>query len=177
MKKNVFVTPYDEEWPGLYGLEKERLASVLGAAAAHIHHVGSTSVRGLCAKPVIDILVESPDLEMIEDVTSELEGLGYEAKGEYGIPDRRYFSRPPGSGLAVHVHCFRFDHEQIGRLLRFRDYLRAHPPEASRYCRLKQSLAIEHPDDRDAYQDGKADYIRQAYIRDAEWHDGALERG
>ena len=155
------VLPYDESWPKAFLAERTRLESVLGAAAPTLHHIGSTSVAGLCAKPVIDVLVESPDLALVDEATRDLERLGYEAKGEYGIPGRRYSSRPADAGPAIHVHVFRIGNERIARHLRFRDYLRAHPVDASRYGELKRSLAARHSDDRDAYQQAKAAFIDQ----------------
>lgn len=165
----VRVVPYDARWPEVFAEERERLASVLGPGATAIHHMGSTSVPGLCAKPVIDVLVVTPDLGMIDRLTPRVEGLGYVAKGEHGIPQRRYFSRSEGERLKVHVHAYVSDDEQIGRHLRFRDYLRAHPETAKHYCLLKQTLALEHGDDAEAYQSGKADFIDGVDAEAARW--------
>jgi GrpB-like predicted nucleotidyltransferase (UPF0157 family) len=170
--RGVRVVPYDDRWPLSFAEEHDELASVLGPGAAAIHHIGSTSIPGLCAKPVIDVLAETPDLGMIDRLTPRVEALGYRAKGEYGIPRRRYFSRPEGERLQVHVHAYASGDEQIGRHLRFRDYLRAHPDSAKRYCRLKQALALEHRDDAEAYQSGKADLIAGIDADAAGWAAG-----
>jgi GrpB-like predicted nucleotidyltransferase (UPF0157 family) len=164
-KRTVEVVPYDPAWPSEFDRVRAELAAVLGPSAAAIHHIGSTSVPGLSAKPVIDVLVETPDLSMIDRASPSLERLGYEARGEYGIPGRRYFSRPPGSSLKVHVHCFESGHDGIARHLRFRDYLRAHPHAAASYGNLKRSLAATYADDRDGYQDAKAGFIAELLER------------
>lgn len=172
--KPVVVVAYDERWPETFRLEADRLYAAFGPAASAIHHVGSTSVPGLCAKPVIDILVESPDLEMIDRATPRLEALRYTAKGEYGIPGRRYFSRPAaGSEPKVHVHAFRRDSPRVARHLRFRGYLRTHAAAAGEYGALKRRLAADHPNDAGAYQDGKADLIGRLEVEAALWAEDA----
>ncbi len=142
-KKYVQVAAYDEQWPGVFLMERDDLATALGPASTAIHHVGSTSVPGLWSKPVIDILVESPDLDLIDAATPSLQQRGYEARGEYGVSGRRYFSRPVGPGLKVHVHAFECGNERIARHLRLRDYLRTHPSDASRYGELKRADFID----------------------------------
>jgi GrpB-like predicted nucleotidyltransferase (UPF0157 family)/8-oxo-dGTP pyrophosphatase MutT (NUDIX family) len=171
--KRVIVVRYDSDWPHVFIQERDRLAEVLGPAASVIHHIGSTSVPDLCAKPVIDMLAESPDLALIDSLTPRMENLGYTAKGEYGIPGRRYFSRSDVTGPKVHLHIFRSGDPQIGRHLRFRDYLRAHPVAAEKYGALKQTLATRHGDDADAYQAGKASFIAQIDTEAATWADKA----
>ena len=163
MKRTVRVVPYDKRWPDAFAIERDALSRFLGPAASAIHHIGSTSVPGLCAKPVIDILVETPGLVMIDQTTAELEARAYAAKGEHGIPGRRYFSRPPGPELMVHVHAFRVDDPHIARHLRFRDLLRSDEELVAQYCALKQQLAIDHVDDPDTYQASKADFIQRIH--------------
>lgn len=160
-KRTVEVVAYDPTWPSEFDRVRGELSAVLGPSAAAIHHIGSTSVPGLCAKPVIDVLVETPDLSMIDRASPSLERLGYEARGEYGIEGRRYFSRPPGPSLKVHVHCFESGHVRGARHLRFRDWLRLHPVEAASYGDLKRRLADTYADDRDGYQDAKAGFIEE----------------
>lgn len=169
--KLVEVRAYDDQWPAAFGRERDELISVLGVAAAAIHHIGSTSVPGLHAKPVIDILVESPSLALIDSATPSLEGRGYEARGEYGVPGRRYFSKTPARALKVHLHVFESGNPRVARHLLLRDYLRVHPPEARRYGELKTRLAETHAGDRDAYQAAKADFINQLHARALEWHE------
>lgn len=102
---------------------------------------------------------------MIDRASPALERLGYEARGEYGIAGRRYFSRPPGSSLKVHVHCFEVGHVAIARHLRFRNYLRVHGQAAASYGNLKRKLADTFADDRDGYQAAKAGFIEELLAR------------
>jgi GrpB-like predicted nucleotidyltransferase (UPF0157 family) len=169
-KRVVEVVAYDPAWPAEFDGVGEELSSAMGRAASAIHHIGSTSVPELAAKPVIDILVESPSLSMIDLASPSLERLGYDARGEYGIPGRRYFSRPSGSSLKVHLHCFESGSSHILRHVRFRDYLRAHPAEAASYGQLKLRLAQEYAGDRDTYQRAKAAFVEELQARALEWH-------
>lgn len=165
----VRVVPYDADWPLAFEAERDALQMVLGPAATAIHHVGSTSVPGLSSKPIIDVLVETPSLESIDGATPRLREWGYDARGEYGIAERRYFSRPPGPGLKVHLHAFESGHWQIARHLHFRDYLLDNPEDAGRYGRLKESLAVTHAEDPEAYQAAKADLIAELQAKALEW--------
>jgi len=168
-RKTVEVVAYDEAWPRVFLQVRAELASALGAASSRIDHVGSTSVPGLAAKPIIDILVETPSLSLIDAAIPEMVGLGYEARGEYGIEGRRYFSRPGGPGLKVQVHAYESVHPALARHVLFRDYLRAHPTEAERYGEVKLALASQHAGDRDAYQAAKADFIGRVETRAVGW--------
>ena len=159
MKKAVQVVPYDDAWPGAFRREDRRLAHLLGPAAVAVHHIGSTSVPGLCSKPVLDVLVETPDLALIDQLEPELVAAGYVAKGEYGIAGRRYFSRPADTELKTHVHVFREGNSVVARHLLFRDYLRLHPHVAAEYCALKRHLAHECGRDAEGYQAGKSSFI------------------
>ncbi len=156
----VRVVAYDGGWPAAFRREADRVLEVFGDGSVWIHHIGSTSVPGLCAKPVIDILVEVTDLGVVDRVSAELGSQGYVAKGEYGIPGRRYFSRAArGSRLKVHLHAFLRGSPEVARHLRFRDRLRADSALVAEYCALKQRLAAEHRENPRAYQAGKARFI------------------
>jgi GrpB-like predicted nucleotidyltransferase (UPF0157 family) len=158
----IKVVPYDGRWSHAFRWEAARLRDIFGSEPVLIHHIGSTSVPGLCAKPVIDILVESTGLELIDRVTPELELRGYVAKGEFGVPGRRYFSRPAADDeLKVHVHAFLRGSPHVARHLGFRDRLRGDPKLVALLCALKRRLAAEHREDPDAYQAGKASFIGQ----------------
>jgi GrpB-like predicted nucleotidyltransferase (UPF0157 family) len=171
--RRVHVLPYDPAWRLEFQSVRSALRLVLGRAATAIHHIGSTSVPGLCAKPVIDVLVEVLDLGALDEAAPGLETIGYEARGEHGIPGRRYFSRPAGEGPTVHVHAFPSGSEDVVRHLRFRDHLRSHPEDAAAYGLLKRELARRFSRDRNAYQARKAGFIGDVVARAA---NGAAER-
>jgi GrpB-like predicted nucleotidyltransferase (UPF0157 family) len=155
----VLVVPYDPAWPEASRRAEGWIGLLLGDAASAIHHIGSTSVPGLCAKPILDVLVEASDLERIDALAPVLVGAGWIARGEYGIPGRRYFVLPTGTELRVDLYTFRRQDPNVVRLLRFRDHLRAHPAAAEAYGALKRRLASEHARDGDAYQEGKGPFV------------------
>lgn len=169
----VRVVPYDARWPDAFRRESLRLEALLGTAATAIHHIGSTAVPGLCSKPVLDVLVETADLERVDALEPRFSAAGYLAKGEYGIPGRRYFTRPEGTELKTHVHVFRQGSSAVARHLGFRDYLRVHSDMAAEYGALKQRLARDFERDAAAYQAGKTAFISRG---DALAADGASER-
>lgn len=156
----IDIVPYDHRWPALFEAERAALCEALGDVAGTIHHIGSTSVPGLAAKPVIDILLEVDALDALDRKAPAFEALGYEVMGEFGIPGRRYF-RKGGSNRTHHIHAFRRGDANVLRHLAFRDYL-AHFPEVRReYGALKARLASQFPADIGGYGDGKAPFIAQ----------------
>ncbi len=153
--ERVLIILYDPDWPALFEAEKSRLLAAAPEAVAGVHHVGSTSVPGLAAKPVIDVLLvlhRPLDDGEIDRVATG----GFEYRGEYRIAGRQYFSRREAP--AVHVHAFVADHPDIDRMVAFRDYLRAHPNTAREYEALKWDLAARL--DRASYTEAKTDFIR-----------------
>src|SRR5688572_22942876 len=113
------IRPHDPRWKDLFAAEAELLRTCLGATALDIQHIGSTAIPGIVAKPVIDVLVEARSLEDIDAHAMAMEEIGYEARGEYGIPGRRYFKKVAGaSGVGSHVHAFAPGSEHIARHIR-----------------------------------------------------------
>jgi GrpB-like predicted nucleotidyltransferase (UPF0157 family) len=157
----VRVVPYDATWPAQYEAAAQCIREALGSVAVAIHHIGSTSVHGLSAKPVIDILVEATSLLEVDARAHALESRGYEVKGEFGMPERRYFRRDDLSGIRTHqIHAF-VRGWQVDRHLAFRDYLISHPLVALAYGNLKLQLAGQFPDDINSYMDGKDSFIKK----------------
>ena len=138
--------------------EARAIRQVLGDTLVGIEHVGSTAVPGLAAKPVIDIIVSVTSLAA---AIPALEALGYDCRGENGIPGRLFFRK----GLVEfrrthHLHLVEVGHEQWKFTLAFRNYLRSHPGDMRRYEEVKRALAEKFRDNRSAYTNGKADFIR-----------------
>ena len=119
------VVDYDEMWPALFESERTLLQMTLGKVISRIHHIGSTSVPGLSAKPVIDILIEVANLEELDSLNQAMEGVGYTVRGENGILNRRYFTKG-GNQRSHHIHAFATGDAQIIKHLAFRDYLIKH---------------------------------------------------
>jgi len=158
--RNIVVVPYDPIWPEKFKEAAAELASIFGSELISIHHIGSTSIPGLSAKPIIDIMPVVRDIERIDALNSVFEQHGYKARGEYGIPGRRYFVKGSDARRTHHVHSYVPDNPEVKRHLDFRDYLIAHPDEARRYANLKQDLARQFPHNIEGYMAGKDAFIK-----------------
>ena len=156
---SVRVVPYDASWPRLFQEESLRLRASLAPLAIELEHTGSTSVPGLAAKPVLDILAGVPEQLAIAPYVAALVAAGYVHRGEQGIPGREFFRR--GDPRAYHIHLTRVGSGFWREHLAFRDYLRSHADVRDEYARLKVALAARFPADRAAYIDSKAPFIRR----------------
>lgn len=156
----IDVVPYRDEWARLYEEERAMVASLLGDNLQDIYHIGSTAVPGLAAKPVIDMMAAVNSLDEVDLVNEQLAGLGYEAKGEFGIGGRRFFMKG-GDERTHHLHVFLKGSSELTRHLALRDYLRANPAEAKRYGDLKLQLAALHPNSIDDYIAGKSSLVKE----------------
>lgn len=163
--REVKVVPHDPAWREKFEAEAAALRSVLGEEAIAIHHIGSTSVPGLAAKPTIDVLIEAREIEKVDDFDGAMAERGYEAWGEYGIPGRRFFVKNRGSKRTHNVHVFQAGTPEVERHLAFRDYLIQDPETALAYETLKKDLAEKHPTDMESYVDGKDAFIKEAERR------------
>ena len=134
------VVPYDEEWPRLFSSLGKSLRAALGDIALRIDHIGSTSVPGLAAKPIIDIQISVADLEPVEPYRLPLEGLGFVSRADNTELTKRYFREPPGS-RRTHIHVRRAGSWAEQFALLFRDYIRTHEEDARLYAKLKRRLA------------------------------------
>ena len=139
----VGIVNYDPQWPVLYEEEKGRILGVIGRRIVAIEHIGSTAVRGLAAKPIIDIMVAVRHLIDAGECIEPLQSIGYEYVPEFEveIPERRFFRKGPPEARTHHIHMIELTSEFWGRHLLFRDYLRTHPEAAQQYYQLKKELA------------------------------------
>lgn len=158
--RKIEVVKYNPAWPKRFDTERKRLRRTLGEVAKRIHHMGSTAVPGLAAKPIIDILVEVTDLDALDRLNSAMEAIGYEPKGEFGIPGRRHFQKG-GNRRTHHIHAFKRGDFNVLRYIAFRDYLRSHPEVSHEYGELKKRIAKACEDDIDRYCSGKEDYVKE----------------
>lgn len=158
MIKTVEVVPYNPLWPKMYEEEASLIKQALGTNCIEVHHIGSTAIPGLSAKPIIDIIPVVLNISEVDKATKSMENLGYEAKGEYGIPFRRYFQK---SALARthNVHIFEKNSAEIERHIFFRDWMRTHKDDRDAYAKLKITLAEKFPNDIDSYCLGKDTFI------------------
>ncbi|MGA9994006.1 MAG: GrpB family protein [Pyrinomonadaceae bacterium] len=166
----VEVVPHNPQWRDAFEAEAKQVADALGENVVAIHHIGSTAIPNIYAKPVVDLLVEVRDITEVDGRSSAMESLGYEVMGEYGIPGRRYFRKDNREGIRTHnIHAFGAGSVEVERHLAFRDYMIAHPVDAEKYSELKRKLALEHPQSIDGYMDGKDGFIKEMDRRAAQW--------
>jgi len=168
--RKVEVVPHDPKWQEVFEVESQRVTDALGENVVAIHHIGSTAIPGIYAKPIIDLLIEVKDIVKMDRQSSSMESLGYEVMGEFGILGRRYFRKNSQEGVRTHhIHTFKVGSEQVERHLSFRDYMIAHPEDAQRYSELKRRLAREYPANIDGYVNGKDGFIQEMDKKAAWW--------
>jgi len=172
-QQEVIIVAYDCVWAERFCEEASRIASVFGRELLSVHHIGSTSIPGMSAKPVVDLMPVVRDISKVELFNQEMIQLGYTPMGEYGITGRRYFIK--GAGVRTHhVHSYQPDNPEVKWHLDFRDYLIAHEGEAREYAQLKARLAGQHHHDIEAYTEGKAAFIKSVLTKADAWR---LRRG
>ena len=156
------LVAYSPDWPAAFEREAAALRALLGEELVQVHHIGSTSVPGLAAKPVIDMLPVVRDVRFLDDHAAVLVRAGCTAWGEYGLPGRRYFTRERDGRRTHHLHCYGAGDPEIERHLAFAEYLRAHPEARAQYEAIKREGFARFPDDIDGYCAFKDAWIKAA---------------
>jgi GrpB-like predicted nucleotidyltransferase (UPF0157 family) len=158
----VVIVAYDDDWPAKFAAEAERIAPLL--PGAEIHHIGSTAVPGLAAKPVIDVMALVADLH--GPIRPLIDDGGYEFPPAYNdtLQDRRWLCRRSAGHRTHHLHLV-LHGDLLARHLRFRDRLRDDPDLRDQYAHLKLALAARYRDDREGYTEAKAAFIERATAR------------
>ncbi|GHU94627.1 hypothetical protein FACS1894208_06020 [Clostridia bacterium] len=160
----IVVEPYNPSWEAAFAALNAKLRSMVEGLAAAIHHVGSTSVPGLAAKPILDVDIEIADMSVFPQIKAQLAKLGYRHEGDYGIEGREAFKYDDSEFMTHHLYVCPSDSAELRRHLRFRDYLRSHPDAVREYGELKQSLTDKYGNDIDAYIDGKTAFIQRCLL-------------
>lgn len=170
----VELVPHDPRWAQAARERASALAAAIGPALVAVHHIGSTAIAGIHAKPVLDLMPVVRDLAALDARRGEVEALGYRWWGEYGLPGRRYctLSDAADERRLVHAHCYEAESAQAARHLAFRDYLRAHARVAAEYDAVKLRCRVRHPEDSHAYSDCKHAWIQRAQARALRWRAG-----
>ena len=153
------LVPYAAQRKRFFEAEKALLHAAIGDYVLAIEHVGSTSIPGMIAKPILDIGIAVRDYEQARICVQPIRGLGYEYRGEQGMPRRHYFVK--GDPRTHHLHVLEATSLDWENMILFRDYLTQHSEAASQYAELKLELARRFPSDREAYQDGKAPFVER----------------
>ncbi|MCT2536030.1 GrpB family protein [Aquibacillus koreensis] len=171
--RRVEVCSYKDQWVVEFNEEAEKLECIFGSELIAIYHIGSTSVPGLVAKPVIDMMPVVKDISEVDQYNEAMQEIGYVAKGENGLSGRRYFQKG-GDNRSHHVHMYQQGSDEIIRHIAFRDYVREHPDEAKEYGKLKERLAEQFPYDMESYLDGKDLFVKNLEQKALEWYDRQL---
>ena len=159
--RHIEIVAHRPEWPEVFACEAAAILEACRPRLLAVHHIGSTSVPGLAAKPVLDMMPVAADPDDAGRAVPKLTALGYRYRGENGIPGRFYFDRIVDGRTVAHVHMFPADHPAVRTHLVFRDHLRRHPQAALEYEQLKRALASRYRDDRRSYTDRKAEFINR----------------
>lgn len=171
MARRIEVVEHKSKWAILFKEEAAQLTSIFGSQLVAMHHIGSTAIPGIKAKPVIDILIEIKDINKIESFSEQMIGLGYQPRGECldnavpGIAGRFYFSKDTDELRSHQVHVCQEGHFDIRDKLLFRDYMKSHPMEAMEYSILKEKVAREFRYDIVGYIRGKDKFIKQVIAK------------
>ena len=167
---DVVLVPPRDGWAALAQREGERFAAILGTNLLVIHHIGSTSIPGIWAKPVLDLMPEVHDVAALDELRDSINSAGYEYWGEYGLPGRRFCPRLGPQGRLANIHCYQTGSPELLRHLAFRDYLRSFPDIASAYEQEKLRARDLHPKDLFAYNDEKNAWIRKVEQDALDWY-------
>ena len=162
--KKVIVLPYDASWKTAFNDIRRELEAALGDLAVGIEHVGSTSVEGLSAKPIIDIDVVIRDYSVFDAVVRKLASVGYVHEGDLGIKDREAFKYTHKPHLQKHhLYVCPQDSAELRRHITFRDFLRSNPDAVQEYSAVKETAARLYPEDIDGYIAFKSPCIERLY--------------
>lgn len=189
---NITITNYQNSWPAMFARERQLITEILSFLDPVIVHIGSTSVPGLCAKPVIDIQVGLKSFDDLDKTIAPMQKhYTYVKRYEPDWPERRFYCRykdeqgnagpsfigvddevPGKQGLTslTHIHIFVKDTDDWIRHIAFRDYLASHSQECEAYCKVKQQLAKLEFDSMIAYNDAKNDFVKHTQQKAIEWY-------
>ena len=173
-----YVVPYDPEWKSAFSKEASAITDTLKGVVIDLHHIGSTSIEGILAKPIIDLLGVVSDLSVLDAQSDALTNIGYEVLGPYGIDGRRYFRKMNVSRIRTHhLHIYESGSLHIERHLAFRDYLIAHPSRAAEYSNLKSKLTSAENVTWETYLDGKEPFILATEQDALNWYRSVAIKG
>ena len=168
----VELIPHSPKWAPTAARETRRLQVALGDAFLAVHHIGSTSIPGIVAKPIVDLIPEVTSLEVLDAAKDSIIALGCEWWGEYGMAGRRYWTMTDAASgkRVVQLHCFALGSTHIARHIAFRNYMRRHPDKAREYEAEKLKARDLNPDDSHAYSVAKSHWISAIEVEAlAEW--------
>lgn len=169
LNKPILIVDYDPHWPLWYAQEQQRLLALLHPLNVTLEHIGSTSVPGLAAKPILDISVGLADRDEINDYGDALRVLGYQEVPIHPIFERRLFCKGGYNEGTHHLHVTIYGTQVWAEPILLRDYLRAHPAMATAYAQVKREAAARHQNDLNGYHDHKSEFITQMMEQAHAW--------
>ena len=164
----VAVEPHDRQWEVAAQQTIAQLREILGDTAVDIQHIGSTSVRNICAKPIIDIAVGVRDFRDILGLNGVLEDNGFIFRGQ-DVPDQYLYVCGDENTRTHHIHTVIYNSEAWNNYINMRDYMNCHNEEAQAYSKLKEKLARQYPDDRNRYTELKSGLIAKILAKAHDW--------
>ena len=167
--QKIVIAPYNVNWPIIFEQETLQLKQRLGDLLSDIHHIGSTSIPNMDAKPVIDILIECDNLDNIIQIATKLYELNYSSIRRSMIPHRSFITSKYLAAIGFHLHLFERGDPQVKRHVNFCDYVSKHPDIAVEYTKLKTELAKKFSNDRNAYVLGKDKLVQNIDAKAKVW--------
>lgn len=164
----VKLASFSHEWSKLFEVEKERLSLLLKDLYLDIQHVGSTSITGCCAKPIIDISIKVFDFSQIETIKEKMKER-YIYKGDAGIPGRHFFVKGGENNRTHYIHIIPEGSKLWDNHIYFRDYLNLNKDQVEKYSKLKMSLLDNYSEDRAGYSKEKSSFIETTIHRAKEY--------
>lgn len=172
MPREMVLLPYDPQWADTFKQIKADLLVIFGDLAIDIQHFGSTSIAGMDAKPIIDVMVIVSDIAKVDDLNPRMERAGYRPKGENGMPGRRYFQKFHSDGVnhTQHIHCYEKDNPAAVDELMFRDYLRVDPASFEAYRQVKREASAKFRHSPIEYTDFKTECVKAIMKKAKEYY-------
>ena len=163
MQREMILVPYDSKWANQFEQIKNRLSVVFGELALDIQHFGSTSIIGMSAKPIIDVMVIVKDITQVDGLNNKMREFGYIAKGENGVTGRRYYQMFALDGInhTQHIHCYEKENPHAIDELMFRDYLRVDRISFNEYQNIKKEAAEKYRFSPQEYTDYKLECVER----------------
>ena len=155
----VELTKYNAEWANIFTVAANEIKSILQENCIQIHHIGSTAIPNIYAKPIVDVLPVVKDISLVDSLNHEFEKLGYICMGEYGISGRRFYWKSK-TKRTLNIHLFEKGAPELTRNLLFKDFMLKHDDYAQAYSLVKQSLAEVFPQDIENYVNGKSSFVQ-----------------
>ena len=163
MKRQMKIVPYNSHWDEQYSEIKEILLNIFKDNVSDIQHFGSTAIKGMPSKPIIDVMVIVKDISKVDDFNSAMVAAGYNPRGENGIAGRRYFQKIASDGIThlEHIHCYETTNPHVRDELLFRDYLRVNKDAFEKYKTIKLEASEKHRFEPEKYSEFKSQCVNE----------------